>query len=70
MKARIKELAKQAGMVYDDPEQSQFDDFDEQKFAELIVKECGAAASEYLREVEGVDFGIADLLNKHFGVKL
>jgi hypothetical protein len=38
MNERIKELARQAGMEYHS--EHQYDAFDEEKFAELIVREC------------------------------
>jgi hypothetical protein len=60
MNERIRELSKQAG--YD------MDMQQHQKFAELIVKECGVALSPMLRDM--VSRGQAyDLIKQHFGVK-
>lgn len=74
MNKRIKELAVQAGMVYDDPEQGQFDYFNEQKFAELIIKECAQLARDTdLEDVEGGDSEVLRAAKRqileHFGVK-
>ncbi len=68
MNERIKELAKQAGMWrqhYDIGEESPAG---LEKFAELIVKECG----NYLNSPEFIgrrDLDWAMVLNEHFGVK-
>ena len=46
-----------------------FEVFDKEKFAELIVRECGVALSPMLRDM--VSRGQAfDLIKKHFGVEL
>jgi membrane-associated PAP2 superfamily phosphatase len=80
MNERIKELAEQAGMVYD-PDQGQFDNFDEQKFAELIVQECikkcefvatMAAVTndgEMSRKCEATANSCSMMIKQHFGVK-
>jgi hypothetical protein len=45
-----------------------FEVFDKEKFAELIVKECGVALSPMLRDM--VSRGQAfDLIKRHFGVE-
>ena len=45
-----------------------FEVFDKEKFAELIVRECGVALSPMLRDM--VSRGQAfDLIKKHFGVE-
>ena len=45
-----------------------FEVFDKEKFAQLIVKECGVALSPMLRDM--VSRGQAyDLIKKHFGVE-
>ena len=72
---RIRELAEQAGMVYHC--EHQYDNFDEQKFAELIVREC----LEQIYSVtidnptddwdQGYDSGLhqaAETIKEHFGV--
>ena len=75
MNERIKQLAKQAGIefVYD-PTETPIRAFVEcwedemQKFAELIVRECGVALSPMLRDM--VSRGQAfDLIKQHFGVE-
>jgi hypothetical protein len=64
MNERIKQLAEQA-TSYNNSDGWLFD---KQKFAELIVKECGVALSPMLRDM--VSRGQAyDLIKKHFGVE-
>ena len=75
MNERIKELSKQAWewaeqQEYNDPAQ-EFSDILEQKFAELIVREC-AKAVEYSiwhlpRGYKAVDQ--AAFVKKHFGIQ-
>ena len=69
MNERIKELYKEAGLVMNNPmayEQWYLDSLE--KFAELIVRECGVALSPMLRDM--VSRGQAyDLIKKHFGVE-
>ena len=69
MNERIKELVKQATlpgyMLGESYVQSRLD---EQKFAELIVRECG----QYLNSPEFIgrsDLDWSMVLNEHFGVK-
>ena len=67
MNERIKELAKQCyetGPIGKDgwPEYSRFN---EQKFAELIVRECIDIADEY----DGVGSTIVSRIKKHFEVE-
>lgn len=74
MNERIKELAKQAEEYADQFVYVQAigfpghkEKFDE-KFAELIVRECGVALSPMLRDM--VSRGHAyDLIRQHFGIK-
>ena len=69
MNERIKELAEQArkkpmgdSWCYTDPREF------EQKFAELIVAECGVALAPMLRDM--VNRGQAyELIKEHFGVE-
>jgi len=73
MNERIKELAVQAGMVYD-PEQGQFDDFDEQQFAELIVREALTKIDEVgYKSSNNISADDTELfksvLKRHFGVE-
>ena len=75
MKERIKQLAEQAGLEFDndlalEPEPIYYTtQKDLEKFAELIVRECGVALSPMLRDM--VSRGQAfDLIKKHFGDEL
>ena len=66
MNQRFVELKKQAHEYAVD--QEWYIDSFEQKFAELIVKECGVALSPMLRDM--ISRGQAfDLIKKHFGVE-
>ena len=75
MNERIQELVKQAGIEFTyDPTETPMRAFAEcweyelEKFAELIVKECGVALSPMLRDM--VSRGQAfDLIKQHFGVE-
>ena len=58
MKERIKELAKEAGMIYG---QGNLDDFDmltympkEVRFAELIIKECAKHAVDFNNYIQSL----------------
>jgi hypothetical protein len=67
MNERIRELAKQA----DDYERKLGKGIGptrDEKFAELIVRECAEVASNVVAEHEGVDFGLVEKCYKHFGV--
>jgi hypothetical protein len=73
MNERIKELAEQAGLRFtqlmSNPMVPVVDgkETDLEKFAELIVKECGVALNPMLRNM--VSRGQAyDLIKQHFGV--
>lgn len=61
MNERILEIAKQAGMEYHS--EHQYDAFDEQKFAELIVRSCSNIAAHH----NSLD--AAEDIMKHFGVE-
>jgi len=78
MNERIKELAEQAGLNYHNwiTNESNINDGDfkyprledYEKFAELIVRECGVALSPMLRDM--ISRGQAfDLIKQHFGVE-
>jgi hypothetical protein len=69
MNERIQQLAEQAGSTH---KQNlgvyQFYADELEKFAELIVRECGVALSPMLRDM--ISRGQAfDLIKKHFGVE-
>ena len=67
MNERIKELAREAGLLVYNPEGVPTK---LEKFAELIVRECIDIVSPYAIRMENFDGGhpIADL-KKHFGVE-
>ena len=80
MNERIEELAIQAGGVWSGGYVEQangnsvwtdkkfVEDVDPEKFAELIVKECGVALSPMLRDM--ISRGQAyNLIKQHFGVE-
>ena len=80
MNERIRELKEQAWeyamAVYDglivpplDKEVWPVDKVFDEKFAELIVKECAEVASKVVVEHEGVDFGLVEKCYEHFGVE-
>ncbi len=69
MNERIKLLAEQAGFIDIGNNHTAYMNFDHEKFAELIVKECGVALSPMLRDM--VSRGQAfDLIKRHFGVEV
>lgn len=72
MNERIRELIKQAGYTeahyYSDDGPFVPAEFNKEKFAELIVRECGS----YLNSPEFIgrsDLDWAMVLNEHFGVE-
>jgi len=68
MNERIKELAEQAGYEKDMFGIGHWDMPECQKFAELIVKECGVALSPMLRDM--ISRGQAyDMIKEHFGIE-
>ena len=73
MNERIRELAEQAeiyaGELIDEgADYNQYPRYYTEKFAELIVQECGVALSPMLRDM--VSRGQAvDMIKQHFGVE-
>ena len=70
MNKRIKELVQQTDAWCDQNYAGDkfYDVRWEEKFAELIIKECGVALSPMLRDM--VSRGLAyDLIKQHFGVE-
>ena len=65
MNERIKELADEAAEFIEAGSGSWTSDIFEQKFAELIVRECIGIADEY----DGVGSTIVGRIEKHFGVE-
>ena len=67
MNERLEKLAEQAGIFRPKEFYQHIDALQLEKFAELIVKECGVALSPMLRDM--VSRGQAyDLIKQHFGV--
>ena len=82
VQGRIRDLAEQAGWDYSKIERrNQTENFDEQKFAELIVKECmsqieevrqikaGTAGPVYTQGFEDGMFVAIRTIEEHFGVE-
>ena len=75
MNERIKQLAEQATTIVDmvGPQgyTSSYANFDREKFAELIVKECAKVAWYHTPDTEELEYShlIEDKILKHFGVK-
>jgi hypothetical protein len=64
----INELMWKAGAKFEMMNWVHYDNFSYEKFAELIVKECGVALRPMLRDM--VSRGQAfDLIKEHFGVE-
>jgi len=69
MNERIRQLANQAaGTKKYVPPVWQFYDNELEKFAELIIAECGHALRPMLRDMISRGQGI-ELIKKHFGIK-
>jgi hypothetical protein len=67
MNERIKELAVEAGANYYSLG-NRFEEFDEHKFAELIVRECIDWCNAHARD-DGTAQRIAEDIKLHFGVE-
>jgi hypothetical protein len=68
MNERIRLLAEQATTYHNGGLGTEIESFDKEKFAELIVRECGVALSPMLRDM--VSRGQAyNLIKEHFGVE-
>jgi hypothetical protein len=64
MNERIKELARQAGLIAPyGSDREGLSDFDYREFAELIVRECANVAAEH----DALD--IYEEIREHFGVE-
>ena len=69
MNERIKKLLEKATVVtYHGPMLGDVADVDQEKFAELIIKECAEIADDHNSEVEGVTLDVGPALKKHFGM--
>ena len=66
----IKKLAEQAGFIDRGTNHTAYMNFDHEKFAELIVKECANEILKWKSEPFPYDpeFG-AKLIKEHFGIK-
>jgi ribonucleotide monophosphatase NagD (HAD superfamily) len=71
MNERIRELAKQCTYEYDDDFGKPHNDFDYEKFAKLIAKECATAIinDRRLNDVRSAANGCVRTINEHFGVE-
>ena len=69
MNERIKELIKQATTVEEHKWGISYDNFDKEKFAELIVRECIDWCNAHARD-DGTAQRIAEDIKKDFGVEL
>jgi len=70
MNERIRELINEATSFKEGDTEGKYDIevFDKEKFAELIVRECGVALSPMLRDM--VSRGQAyNLIKRHFGIE-
>ena len=65
MNERIKELIKQATTIEEHKWGVSYDNFDKEKFAELIVKECAGVALMS----NGNNLYVCELIKEHFGVE-
>ncbi len=69
MNQRIEKLAEQCRSLYRDGNGGYIEQFDEQKFAELIVRECADVACKHMELNEGTDYNLGGKIKKHFGVE-
>ena len=67
MNERIKELAEQATSLYQTMDGEWEEDFDKEKFAELIIEECIALGTNFTNRNFSEDAG--ELIAKNFGVE-
>ena len=68
MNERIRELAEQSGYITEADWEGMMH-FDMERFAELIVRECGVALNPPVQNRNVISRGQAyDLIKKHFGV--
>ena len=68
MNERIKELIKQATTIEEHKWGISYDNFDKEKFAELIVRECIDWCNAHARD-DGTAQRIAEDIKKDFGVE-
>jgi poly-beta-hydroxyalkanoate depolymerase len=69
MNELLKKLREQANEKFNCPYNGRYTVFNEEKFAELIVRECAEFANEHNSEEEGVTLGVGKAIKQHFGVE-
>ena len=69
MNARIKELAIKVAGDYSKDDYWSFFNEELEKFAELIVKECGRVADQWVNDEDNGTNLVSEKLKQHFGVK-
>jgi arginine decarboxylase-like protein len=70
MNEKINLLAIQAGFnLHNDVNDGYSYNYEIERFAELIIKECAEFANDHNSEVEGVTLGVGRALKKHFGIE-
>jgi len=74
MNERIKELSSQVGAVYNVLAMGRsdgvlFTEFELEKFAELIVRECADLVKDFYQEDEFTCYNAAEEIKEHFGVE-
>ena len=65
MNERIRELVKQATTIEEHKWGVSYDNFNKEKFAELLVRECAHVALMS----NGNNLHVCELIKKHFGVE-
>jgi hypothetical protein len=66
MNERIKELVKQATTIEEHKWGVSYDNFDKEKFAELIIQECAKVSENRFRRMIRT---LGSDMTKHFGVE-
>ena len=69
MNERIKQLAEQAGFIDRGNGHIAYMNFDHEKFAELIVKECAELVKDFYQEDEFTCYSAKTEIKEHFGVE-
>jgi len=74
MNERIKELIEQSTSIVESPKNaygwgSSYAEFDKEKFAELLIRECAGKVDFILREKSNGGGTMGDEIREHFGVK-
>ena len=67
MNERIQQLAEQAGFIDRGTNHTAYMNFDHEKFAELIIRQCCIALNPMLRDMISRGQGV-DLIKLHFGM--